>query len=323
MTSELVAQGYVPDHGPEHLPESGPDHVPENRLPAYLAPVPVTPVPVRSISVDPAAGRQCRPRPLRLRPHRLRPHLAARLLVATALLSLPYATAATASAAAPRHGVLTHNVAGQARTLPDRNQGPGRPDDVDHAQPTESDADTDAGTPRPTTPLDALGRLVPIVPALPSPSGGPASGSGTDDPRPAFPPGTDPSANDLSADADAGPQNGHASRPPSPAASKAPGKPSPAPTRPRRSDLAGRLANRPYVPLPPLQAPSSSAAAARPHGPSRYAPGAVPGAASAAQRTPGTAAEQGNGVHRVLPLGAGMALTGLGLAFIALRLRRS
>ncbi|WP_199842640.1 hypothetical protein, partial [Streptomyces rimosus] len=109
---------------------------------------------MRSISVDPAAGRQCRP-------HRLRPHLAARLLVATALLSLPYATAATASAAAPLHGDLTHNVAGQARTLPDRNQGPGRPDAADHAEPPESDADTDPGTPRPTAPLDALGRLVP------------------------------------------------------------------------------------------------------------------------------------------------------------------
>ncbi|KOT91505.1 hypothetical protein ADK86_22865 [Streptomyces sp. NRRL F-5755] len=326
VTSELVAQGYVPDHVPGHLPDSGPDRVPENKLPAYPPPVPVTPLPVRPIPVDPAAGRQCRPRPLRLRPR-----LAARLLLTTALLPLPYATAATAAtapAAAPRHSVLTHNVAGQARTLPDRNQGPGRPDDADHAEPPESGTDTDTGaphpaTPRPTTPLDALSRLVPIVPALPAPSGGPASGSGTDDPRPAVPPAPDPSANGLSADADAGPQNGYASRPPSPAASKPSGKPSRAPTRPRRSDLAGRLANRPYVPLPPLQAPSSSAAAARPHGPSRYAPGAVPGAASAAQRTPGTAAEQGNGVHRVLPLGAGMALTGLGLAFIALRLRRS
>ncbi|WP_150236850.1 hypothetical protein [Streptomyces albofaciens] len=153
------------------------------------------------------------------------------------------------------------------------------------------------------------------------PSSGPASGSGADDPRPALPPAPGPSApNGVSADGD--PQNGHASRPPSPAASKSPGRPSPAPSRPRRSDLAGRLANRPYVPLPPLQAPASSALA-RPHGPSRYAPGAVPGAASAAKRTPGTAAGPGNGVHRVLPLGAGMALTGLGLAFIALRLRRS
>ncbi|MEV5593352.1 hypothetical protein [Streptomyces sp. NPDC052496] len=77
------------------------------------------------------------------------------------------------------------------------------------------------------------------------------------------------------------------------------------------------------MPLPPLQAPAPTASAARSHGPSRYAPGAVPGAASAASPAPYAETEPGSGVHRVLPLGAGMALTGLGLAFIALRLRRS
>ncbi|WP_158813360.1 hypothetical protein [Streptomyces rimosus] len=268
-------------------------------------------------------------------------------MLITALLPLPYATAtaataATATAAAPHGTVLTHSSAAHPRTLPHRNQGPGRPEDadhVDHAEPPghheppshgqapNPDADTGDGTStatpaNPTSPLDALGRLIPLGPGVLAPSGGPVSGSGTDDTRPALPQAPGPPApNDLSADAEA--QLGHASRPSSPAASKPPGKASPAPTRPRRNDLAGRLAHRPYVPLPPLQAPASSAVAARPHGSSRYAPGAVPGAASAAERSPGTAAEQGNGVHRVLPLGAGMALTGLGLAFIALRLRRS
>ncbi|MFH8344820.1 hypothetical protein [Streptomyces sp. NPDC018045] len=76
------------------------------------------------------------------------------------------------------------------------------------------------------------------------------------------------------------------------------------------------------MPLPPLQAPAPTASAARSHGPSRYAPGAVPGAASAASPAPYAGTGPGSG-RRVLPLGAGMALTGLGLAFIALRLRRS
>ncbi|MFD7662464.1 hypothetical protein [Streptomyces sp. NPDC059788] len=156
-------------------------------------------------------------------------------------------------------------------------------------------------------------------------------GSGTGSSRPAAPSETGTSTPDAPS-ADAGAQGaqgaqdaqGGPSRPASPAASPRPtGKASPLPTASRRGDLAGRLAHRPYVPLPPLQAPASSAAGARPHGPSRYAPGAVPGAASAASRAPYPATDQGNGVHRVLPLGAGMALTGLGLAFIALRLRRA
>ncbi|MFH8404679.1 hypothetical protein ACH4FX_07865 [Streptomyces sp. NPDC018019] len=282
-------------------------------------------------SATTAADRQRRPRF-----SRPRPRIVACLLLATALLPLPSATAALAT---PLEGVLKGSTAGRARTYPDgyraanrpdgnqppaRPDGRNRPDDPDrreppgHSQAPGSPAGT-APAPAdasPIDPLDVLGRLIPIGPVLPSSSAG-------DHAHPARPPAPGRTAPHDSS-AGAGPQNGDASRPPSPAASpERPGTASPAPAPSRRGDLAGRLANRPYVPLPPLQAPASSAAPARPHGPSRYAPGAVPGAASATTRTPHTAADQGNGVHRVLPLGAGMALTGLGLGFIALRLRRS
>ncbi|MFF4701036.1 hypothetical protein [Streptomyces chattanoogensis] len=93
--------------------------------------------------------------------------------------------------------------------------------------------------------------------------------------------------------------------PPAPPRSAAPG-PSPGP----HSDVAGGLGHRPYKPLQP---PSPSKK--RHHTPPDDAEPADP-AEPYAMETP-TAP-----VERVLPMGAGLALTGLGLAFLGLRLRR-
>ncbi|MFF0624912.1 hypothetical protein [Streptomyces sp. NPDC004296] len=102
----------------------------------------------------------------------------------------------------------------------------------------------------------------------------------------------------------------HHRAPPAPPASSAPSpaatdEPQPAPSRPR--DLAGAPAPAPAPPAPspaPKQDPDNTVA------------GPEPAASPYALDAPGTR------VERVLPLGAGMALTGLGLAFLGLRLRR-
>ncbi|MFF3272086.1 hypothetical protein ACFYWU_14335 [Streptomyces chrestomyceticus] len=244
------------------------------------------------------------------------------LLCTAALLPLPHANAMAASAATAAHAVHDsgdtsgHSQAPDTgRSTPDpaptRSPGPSRHEHP-HPQPHS--------TPDPLTELEEAN---PLTPLLPVPLG-PLFGSGSAPARPALPSDPHPFAPDTEPSAGAGAPDGRATRPPSPAAtSRRPGTASPAPTATRRGDLAGRLAHRPYVPLPPLQAPAPTASAARTHGPSRYAPGAVPGAASAASQAPYAESGPGGGVHRVLPLGAGMALTGLGLGFIALRLRRS
>ncbi|MFE1170827.1 hypothetical protein [Streptomyces sp. NPDC058773] len=99
-------------------------------------------------------------------------------------------------------------------------------------------------------------------------------------------------------------------RKPSLSASHGPAAPSSRPSTSHRHDVADRFTRRPYEALPPL--PTSAPETA----PS--APGGVDDASAApyAMETPGAP------VERVLPMGAGLALTGLGLAFFALRLRR-
>lgn len=236
--------------------------------------------------------------------------LAAGMLFAAALLTLPGPAASAATSHSHTRPDGTAYPDGTARPVaPDRNQGPSGP----------GTGDPDRPSPGPAGPLlPSLLAPTGLLPLLP-PAEGPATA------RPAHPPDPSPSAPQSRPSAGAGAVPARPS-PRSPAPSASSGRleaASPSPAKPRRGDLAGRLANRPYVPLPPLQAPARQASPARSHGPSRYAPGAVPGAASATAETPYEAVDQGNGVHRVLPLGAGMALTGLGLAFIALRLRRS
>ncbi|MEU8783333.1 hypothetical protein [Streptomyces sp. NPDC048637] len=88
--------------------------------------------------------------------------------------------------------------------------------------------------------------------------------------------------------------------------------PRPAPSR--RFDVADRFTRRSYEALPPLPTPAPEE--------SRSAPGSTDDD-SAATATPYAMETPGAPVERVLPMGAGLALTGLGLAFFALRLRRN
>ncbi|MEV0370328.1 hypothetical protein AB0I10_10945 [Streptomyces sp. NPDC050636] len=90
-----------------------------------------------------------------------------------------------------------------------------------------------------------------------------------------------------------------------------PAQPSPE----ERRDLAGGSAQRPYEPLPPLQSPSTPA----------QQPGSALGTTDnepATTASPYAMEAPVSRVERVLPLGAGLAFTGLGLAFFGLRLRR-
>lgn len=96
----------------------------------------------------------------------------------------------------------------------------------------------------------------------------------------------------------------------SPAAAATPSRPSPS----RRFDVADRFTRRSYEALPPL--PTSAP------GEDRSAP-EMTDDASESTATPYAMETPGAPVERVLPMGAGLALTGLGLAFFALRLRRN
>lgn len=93
-------------------------------------------------------------------------------------------------------------------------------------------------------------------------------------------------------------------------ATAAPARPSPS----HRVSVAERRSERPYEKLPPLPTPSATQKGAP-------SPGTTDGEADA---TPGPYAMEvpQAPVERVLPMGAGLALTGLGLAFLGLRLRR-
>ncbi|MFJ6788528.1 polyadenylate binding domain-containing protein [Streptomyces angustmyceticus] len=83
-----------------------------------------------------------------------------------------------------------------------------------------------------------------------------------------------------------------------------------------RFDVADRLTQHPYEALPPLPTPAAPDKGARSE-PDSTDGDAVATAGPYALESPSAP------VERVLPLGAGLALTGLGLAFFALRLRRS
>ncbi|GAA2298356.1 hypothetical protein Scani_74170 [Streptomyces caniferus] len=84
----------------------------------------------------------------------------------------------------------------------------------------------------------------------------------------------------------------------------------------RRLNVADRLNERPYEALPPLPTPAA------PKKETRSAPDSTDGD-EAATTSPYAMESPGEPVERVLPMGAGLALTGLGLAFFALRMRRS
>lgn len=107
------------------------------------------------------------------------------------------------------------------------------------------------------------------------------------------------------------PKHPKAAVPDSQAAKTTPARPSPS----RRFDVADRLTQRPYEALPPLPSPAAPKEA-------RSVPERAEDEA-AATANPYALESPDAPVERVLPLGAGLALTGLGLAFFALRLRRS
>ncbi|MFI5522151.1 hypothetical protein [Streptomyces platensis] len=92
------------------------------------------------------------------------------------------------------------------------------------------------------------------------------------------------------------------------AAAATPSRPSPS----RRYDVADRFSRRTYD-LPPLPTPAPDGVRPAPDGTDDEA---------AATATPYAMETPVEPVERVLPMGAGLALTGLGLAFFALRLRR-
>ncbi|TJZ50133.1 hypothetical protein FCH28_22715 [Streptomyces piniterrae] len=125
-----------------------------------------------------------------------------------------------------------------------------------------------------------------------------------------------PDSPDLSAppDADGAETPASPSGPTPPASDEAASSPAQPPSEGDR-DLAGRLARRPYEPLPPMQSPST---------PERQ-PGSELGTTDNGPATPASPYAMDapvSRVERVLPLGAGLAFTGLGLAFFGLRLRR-
>ncbi|BCK70041.1 hypothetical protein Srufu_039940 [Streptomyces libani subsp. rufus] len=92
-------------------------------------------------------------------------------------------------------------------------------------------------------------------------------------------------------------------------AAATPSRPAPS----RRYDVADRFSRRTYEALPPLPTPTPEGAGSAPES---TADDAAATATPYAMETPVAP------VERVLPMGAGLALTGLGLAFFALRLRR-
>ncbi|UQA94336.1 hypothetical protein [Streptomyces halobius] len=102
---------------------------------------------------------------------------------------------------------------------------------------------------------------------------------------------------------------------PSPPASDEAAEPSAQPPPEEHRDLSGRPVQSPYEPLSPPQSlttpeqRSGSAPATRDNEP-------------AATASPYALDAPASRVERVLPLGAGLAFTGLGLAFLGLRLRR-
>ncbi|MFD4999049.1 hypothetical protein [Streptomyces buecherae] len=143
-----------------------------------------------------------------------------------------------------------------------------------------------------------------------------------------------PSDGRSSPDASAAPSTGRdaASTAPPGSASPAPGDtslgPAPPEGRPpwggsRDHAEAGRpptgygwhLPGHPPVPLLPSGGADGTGGGGRPAG---AGPGTAPDGATGGE----SAAEPGDRVMRVLPLGTGMALTGLGLAYFGLRLRR-
>ncbi|MGW7485401.1 hypothetical protein [Streptomyces sp. NPDC054786] len=81
-------------------------------------------------------------------------------------------------------------------------------------------------------------------------------------------------------------------------------------------NVADRLTQRSYEALPPLPTPAD------PEDEARSVPDSADGEV-AATASPYAMEAPDAPVERVLPMGAGLALTGLGLAFFALRLRRS
>ncbi|MCX4639346.1 hypothetical protein HEP86_20370 [Streptomyces sp. RPA4-5] len=91
-------------------------------------------------------------------------------------------------------------------------------------------------------------------------------------------------------------------------AAATPSRPAPS----RRYDVADRFSRRTYEALPPLPTPTPKGGSV----PESTADDAAATATPYAMDTPVAP------VERVLPMGAGLALTGLGLAFFALRLRR-
>lgn len=105
-----------------------------------------------------------------------------------------------------------------------------------------------------------------------------------------------------------------------------PASPVPQEERTLRGDVSPVPSGRPDVALPPPSAarPEGSAEALPPSGPAvPSAPAATPtGPSASAPSGRGTAEQPAGRMLRVLPLGTGLVLMGIGLGFIGLRLRR-
>ncbi|MEU9110768.1 hypothetical protein AB0D04_02930 [Streptomyces sp. NPDC048483] len=255
------------------------------------------------------------------------------LLVAAAALPVPLATTATAVQQRntppdrPPHLVGRHALPDSYAADPplagsragEGRGHPGRPESLEHL-PGGPRPDADMEVPDFLDLRDLLGEIREEIPRYP------------DDPPEYLPwhdrrhrpdPDSSPAPDDDSTDA-LGPEDYEPDGPERPPAEAQgpdrapPAAPSPAPSRsapPRpspspRSDVAGGgLDHRPYE---SLQAP------AKPKKQDRTPPDNADADPAASETMEGPTAP----VERVLPMGAGLALTGLGLAFLGLRLRR-
>lgn len=265
----------------------------------------------------------------------LRTRIAATALAVAALLPVPVVVAGTAAAAGPyessdgqrwtdgegpRTGIdvedLRTGVEGFEDLWPAGTAaGAGR------GHPGRTTASSiPSGPPVPSGPSASDGPSPPPMSGTPDPSptrtGASASPSRTSDsPRPSRSP--EPTSQDPDSPSASPAPSASGAAPPA-ASGGPPGTASPGD---KGTDQAGRAVEQPYVPLTP---PSSTSPEWQILKQRRPVPDAEGGSGPPSDHTGDAAVPPGptDGVRRVLPLGAGLALTGAGLAFLGLRLRR-
>ncbi|MFI8995544.1 hypothetical protein [Streptomyces sp. NPDC053542] len=190
------------------------------------------------------------------------------------------------------------------------SEGPAEPDDSASPSSTASGPSPSADASDSAT--ASPGRPTPSHSASASGSG---SSSGGATSRPATPPRTG-AATPSRTGRTSGPETPHASGTSESAATAledpgATGRPT-----------AGEHSDRPYAPLSPHGRTHAWQTLRPPHRPAAAGPSSTSRETTSAVRSPYAPTEHAARVARVLPFGAGLALTGLGLAFIGLRLRR-